>query len=89
MKLQFIHKKKSAPRASSLYCQWINSGQGEGGGLVAVWMDLEMRAFQSEFECGTRAEGQFAGVAEMTGDEPPYLGDNEAGEIRNEEARQP
>ncbi len=64
MKLQFIHKKENAPKASSLYCQWISSGQGEGGRLVAVWMDREMRAFEGEFVCGTRAEGQVAGVAD-------------------------
>ncbi len=89
MKLQFIHKKKSAPKASSLYCQWISTGQGEGGRLVAIWMDREMRAFESEFVRGTRAEGQVAGVEEMTGDAPLYVRESEGGEIRNEEARQP
>ncbi len=89
MKLQFIHKKESAPKASSLYCQWISSGQGEGGRLVAIWIDREMRAFESEFVHETRTEVQVAGVEEVTGDAPLYAKDNETGEIRNEEARQP
>src|SRR5208283_4161420 len=31
MKLQFIHKTSSALKASSLYCQWVTTRQGEGG----------------------------------------------------------
>ncbi len=70
MKLQFIHKKESAPKASSLYCQWINSGQGEGGRLVAVWMDREMRAFEGEFSHKAGIDGQVAGVADRAARTP-------------------
>jgi hypothetical protein len=89
MKLQFIHKTSGALRASSLYCQWIRTQHGEGEKLVAIWMDREMRAFEGEFVRGTRTEGQVAGVEEVSGDPPLYVQDNEAGEIRSEEARQP
>lgn len=88
MKLQFIHNRNSAPRASSLYCQWISTRQGEGGRLVAIWMDREMRAFEGEFLHEARIDGQAAGVEEVTGDPPLYVWSNEAGEIHNEEARQ-
>jgi hypothetical protein len=87
MKLQFIHKRNSAPRASSLYCQWISTRQGEGGRLVAIWMDREMRAFEDGIARETRADGQAAGVEEVTGDPPLYVWSNKAGEIHNEEAR--
>jgi len=89
MKLQFIHKRKSTPEASSLYCQWITTGPGEGGRLVAIWMDRDMRAFESEFVHEARKKVQVAGVEEVTGEPPLYAQDNETGEIRNEEARQP
>jgi hypothetical protein len=89
MNLQFIHKTNSAPKASSLYCQWISPGQGEGGRLVAIWMDWEMRAFEGEFVREARTDGQVAGVGEVSCDRPLYVRDNEAGEIRSEEARQP
>jgi len=89
MKLQFIHNKEGAPEASSLYCQWIWTRQGEGGRLVAIWMDREMGAFEDEFVRETRTDTEVAGVGEVSGDSPLYVRDNQAGEIRNEEARQP
>jgi hypothetical protein len=89
MKLQFIHKRKSTPEASSLYCQWIWTRQGEGGRLVAIWMDREMRAFEGEFAHEAGTDGQVAGVGEVSGDPPLCVRDDHAGEIRNEEARQP
>jgi hypothetical protein len=89
MKLQFIHKTDSVPKASSLYCRWISAGQGEGGRLVAIWMDREMRVFEGEFVREARTDGQLAGVGEMSCDRPLYIRHNEAGEIRSEEARQP
>ena len=89
MKLQFIYNKEGAPGASSLYCQWIWTRQGAGGRLVAVWMDRGMRAFEDEFARETRTDAEVSGVGEVSGDLPLYVRDNEAGEIRNEEARQP
>ena len=47
--LQNIHHKKEAPRASSLYCRWLQENRKPGAPLVAVWMDSEMRAFEPEF----------------------------------------
>jgi len=87
MKLQFIHKTNSTLKASSLYCQWIMARQEEGGRLVAIWMDREMRAFEGEFSHEASIDGQVAGVEEVTGDPPRYVWYNEAGEIHNEEAR--
>jgi len=89
MKLQFIHKTNRAPKASSLYCRWIRTGPEEGGGLVAIWMDREMRVFESEFVREARTDGQLADVEEVGGQPPLYVRDNEAGEIRSEEARKP
>jgi len=89
MKLQFIHKRNRVPKASSLYCRWISTGQGEGGRLVAIWMDREMRAFEGEFVRGARVHGQLSGIEEVSGDPTLYVRDYEAGEIRSEEARQP
>jgi hypothetical protein len=89
MKLQFIHKTNSALKASSLYCQWISTGQGEGGRLVAIWMDREMRAFEGESSHEAGMDGQVAGVAEVTGDPLLHVWSDEAREPHNEEARQP
>jgi hypothetical protein len=47
--LQAVHTKGRTPQASSLYCRWICVDRPEGTRLVAVWMDSEMRAFESEF----------------------------------------
>jgi hypothetical protein len=46
--LQAIHQKKTAPRASSIYCRWIRENRREGERLVAVWIDNEMRCFERE-----------------------------------------
>jgi hypothetical protein len=50
-------------------------------------MDREMRAFEDGIARETRADGQAAGVEEVTGDPPLYVWSNKAGEIHNEEAR--
>ena len=59
--LQAVHTEKGSPRASSLYCRWICVENAEGSRLVAIWMDSEMRAFESEFH--------FAGQTEESGEE--------------------
>ncbi len=46
--LQTVHQKPGAPRASSLYCQWIRESREHGERLVAVWIDTEMRCFEKE-----------------------------------------
>ena len=46
--LQRIHQKKAAPRASSLYCQWIRESHRPGAPLVAVWIDSDMRGFERQ-----------------------------------------
>jgi len=52
-------------------------------------MDREMRAFEGEFAREAGTDGQVAGVGEVSGDPPLCVRDDQAGEIRNEEARQP
>lgn len=47
--LQTIHEQTALPRASSLYCVWIPSGQESGPPLIALWIDDEMRAFEPAF----------------------------------------
>ena len=40
-----------------LYCRWICVERPEGARLIAIWIDSEMRAFESEFEpAGQREE---------------------------------
>lgn len=56
MMLQAIHTEKGSPQASSLYCRWIRVEHREGAQLVAVWMDSEMRAFESEFNLAEQTE---------------------------------
>ena len=89
MKLQFVHIEKCTLRASSLYCRWISTRQGEDETLVAIWMDQKMRAFEGEFSHEARIGKQVSGVAKVTGDPPSYIWSDEAGETQNEEARQP
>ena len=47
--LEAVHMKNRVPQASSLTCRWICIDRPGGLRLVAVWMDSEMRAFESEF----------------------------------------
>jgi hypothetical protein len=47
--LQRIHQKEAAPRASSLYCKWIQEKRKPGAPLGAIWIDNEMRGFELEF----------------------------------------
>ena len=88
MKLQFIHKTNGALEASSMYCRWIRTGQGEGEMLVAIWMDREMRVFECASLHPAGIAGQVASTAELTGDRRPYVWSDEAREIHDEEARQ-
>ncbi len=85
MTLQFIHKTNRASKASSLYCQWILTGQGESERLAAVWIDPEMRAFEAGFAQETRRNEKSALVARVAGELPLNIQENEAGEIRIEE----
>jgi hypothetical protein len=45
--LQTIHDEYTTPRASSLYCVWIPSRQVPGAPLIALWIDDQMRAFET------------------------------------------
>jgi hypothetical protein len=56
--LQAVHRKNRKPQASSLYCRWICVDRPGGSRLVAVWMDSEMRAFESEFHPTVQAKEQ-------------------------------
>ena len=87
MKLQFIHKTNGAVGASSLYCQWISTRQGDRETLVVVWMDRKMRAFAGEFSRGAGTLGKLAGVAKVTGDAPLHVRSDETRETHNEETR--
>jgi hypothetical protein len=49
MVLQSVHKKIRGSKASSLYCVWTKSEERNGPGLVAVWIDREMRPFEAQF----------------------------------------
>jgi len=49
MVLQAVNKKIRGSKASSLYCVWTPSEGRNGSRLVAVWIDSEMRPFESQF----------------------------------------
>ena len=87
MKLQFIHTRNGPPEASSLYCRWISTRQGEDGRLVAIWIDREMRAFEGGFTRETGTDWRVASVGEVSGDLPLCGWRSGAGEVQNEEAR--
>jgi hypothetical protein len=48
MVLQAVNKKSRGSKASSLYCVWTRSEERDGSRLVAVWIDSEMRPFESQ-----------------------------------------
>jgi hypothetical protein len=54
--LQAIHQNREAPRASSIYCQWIRDHRNPGAPLVAVWIDSDMRCFERELVSNSGAE---------------------------------
>ena len=43
-----IEVEARARQASALYCVWMRSAAREDAPLVAIWIDLEMRAFAHE-----------------------------------------
>jgi len=68
--LQIIHQMYAAPRASSIYCQWIRRDGREGSPLVAVWIDSEMRSFEREFALNTETEVLAKGALDEPGGVP-------------------
>jgi hypothetical protein len=68
--LQIIHRKNTAPRASSIYCRWIQENRGEGSRLVAVWIDSEMRCFEREAARDLKTEAAPQGALEDPGGVP-------------------
>ena len=89
MKLQFVHKGKSTLEASSLYCQWIIVGKGEGRRLAAVWIDRKMRIFEEGSRLDAGIEGPNARVREVRGHRPPSFRESETGVVSDQEARRP
>lgn len=87
MTLQFVHKINSRPKASSLYCQWVNLRRGEDARLVAIWIDREMRAFEAEFACESRTNRRIKDDREVTGHRPRNVLEIEMGDIRIEETQ--
>lgn len=73
MVLQAVNKKTRGSRASSLYCVWTKSEERNGGPLVAVWMDSEMRPFESQFLTGNEDGTAQVVKAERTEDEGDAL----------------
>jgi hypothetical protein len=69
--LQRIHQKGAAPRASSLYCQWIRDSHRPGEPLVAVWIDSEMRGF--ERQCAPEADELLQDAFDEPGGAPSLL----------------
>jgi hypothetical protein len=65
--LPIIHQKNTAPRASSIYCRWIQENRGEGSRLVAVWIDREMRCFEREVAQDSKAGATPLGALEDPG----------------------
>jgi hypothetical protein len=65
--LQVIHQRNTAPRASSIYCRWIQENRGEGARLVAVWIDSEMRCFEREAPRDLKTEAAPQGALEDPG----------------------
>ncbi len=48
MMLQDVNKNLRNTQASSLYCVWIQPAPGSP--LVAIWIDSEMRTFESQYQ---------------------------------------
>ncbi len=68
--LQIVHHNNRAPRASSLYCQWILESCGMGETPVAVWIDTAMRCFEREFLVCSRSEIREHSLLEKSGSGP-------------------
>jgi hypothetical protein len=72
MVLQAVNKEIRGSKASSLYCVWTKSEGRNGSRLEAVWIDSEMRPFESQFlpgnEDGTAARVVSAAGTEGEGD---------------------
>jgi hypothetical protein len=69
-----------------MYCRWVTTKQGEGERLVAVWIDPEMRAFETEFAVETQRNEKPARKIKEAAQLLLNIRENEVGEIRIEEA---
>jgi hypothetical protein len=65
--LQIVHQKSTAPRASSIYCRWVQENRGEESRLLAVWMDSEMRSFEREVAHDPKTQATPQGALEDPG----------------------
>ncbi len=87
MTLQFIHKTNGASKASStMYCRWVTTKQGKGERLVAVWIDPEMRAFETEFAVETQRNEKPTSNVGVAAQLQLNVQEDEVGGIRIEEA---
>ena len=75
MLLKTVYMKDASLQASSPYCLWVHRDGTPASPLVALWIDSQMRSFESNFASLEQEQDSPATlVAESEEDEPGGVG---------------